>query len=50
MSTTKSESQTKTTAEAESHAQAQWGFLKNIVNIDRFFSSGAEDKKSALSQ
>ena len=22
-------------------ADAQWGFLKNIVNIDTFFSSGA---------
>jgi hypothetical protein len=21
-------------------AQQQWGFLKNIVNIDRFFDSG----------
>ena len=27
--------------------QNQWGFLKNIVNIDTFFSSGADtDKKS----
>ena len=51
MATTKSESQSKTTAGAGSHAQAQWGFLKNIVNIDRFFSSGAEAKKSSsLSQ
>jgi hypothetical protein len=24
-----------------SKANAQWGFLKNIVNIDTFFSSGA---------
>ena len=26
---------------------AKWGFLKNIVNIDRFFASGAgsDDKK-----
>lgn len=24
--------------------QAKWGFLKNIVNIDTFFSSGAEAK------
>lgn len=24
-----------------SKADAQWGFLKNIVNIDTFFSSGA---------
>lgn len=22
--------------------KAKWGFLKNIVNIDRFFASGAE--------
>ena len=22
--------------------QAEWGFLKNIVNIDRFFASGDE--------
>ena len=22
--------------------QAEWGFLKNIVNIDRFFASGEE--------
>jgi hypothetical protein len=48
---TKSEAQSKSTAEVDSHAQAQWGFLKNIVNIDRFFSSGAEDRKSSgLSQ
>ena len=44
---TKSEAQSKNTAEVDSKAQAQWGFLKNIVNIDRFFSSGVEDKKSA---
>ena len=44
------QSQAKTTAEVDAKAQAQWGFLKNIVNIDRFFSSGAEDKKSSLSQ
>jgi hypothetical protein len=27
---------------------AKWGFLKNIVNIDRFFASpdGDKDKKS----
>lgn len=43
----KSEAQSKNTAEVDSKAQAQWGFLKNIVNIDRFFSSGAEDRKSA---
>ena len=26
--------------------KAQWGFLKNIVNIDTFFASGKEDKKA----
>ena len=26
--------------DAESKLQAQWGFLKNIVNIDTFFASG----------
>ena len=26
--------------------QNQWGFLKNIVNIDSFFSSGAASDKS----
>ena len=24
--------------DVENHQQAEWGFLKNIVNIDRFFS------------
>ena len=29
--------------------QAEWGFLKNIVNIDRFFASGEETSpKSAV--
>ena len=36
----------KAQAEVDAKSQAQWGFLKNIVNIDRFFSSGVEDKKS----
>ena len=27
---------------AESGYQAEWGFLKNIVNIDRFFDSGVK--------
>ena len=27
---------------AESGSQAEWGFLKNIVNIDRFFDSGVK--------
>jgi len=26
----------------ENTAQAEWGFLKNIVNIDRFFDSGVK--------
>ena len=49
--TTKAAAQSKSTAEVDNKSQAQWGFLKNIVNIDRFFSSGAEDtKKSSLTQ
>lgn len=43
----KTESQSKSTAEVDAKTQAQWGFLKNIVNIDRFFSSGVDDKKSS---
>ena len=27
---------------AESGSQTEWGFLKNIVNIDRFFDSGVK--------
>jgi hypothetical protein len=27
--------------------QSQWGFLKNIVNIDRFFSSGDHSAPAA---
>jgi hypothetical protein len=27
--------------------KAKWGFLKNIVNIDRFFASGAGDASAA---
>ena len=27
---------------AEAGSKAEWGFLKNIVNIDRFFDSGVE--------
>ena len=27
---------------AESGSNAEWGFLKNIVNIDRFFDSGVK--------
>ena len=26
----------------ENTAEAEWGFLKNIVNIDRFFDSGVK--------
>ena len=28
--------------EADESADAEWGFLKNIVNIDRFFDSGVK--------
>jgi len=28
--------------EADEGADAEWGFLKNIVNIDRFFDSGVK--------
>lgn len=27
---------------ADSGSEAEWGFLKNIVNIDRFFDSGVK--------
>ena len=27
---------------AETSSDAEWGFLKNIVNIDRFFDSGVK--------
>jgi hypothetical protein len=27
---------------AEEAEQSQWGFLKNIINIDRFFDSGTD--------
>ena len=33
-------------ADESSGAEAEWGFLKNIVNIDSFFSSGAASDKS----
>ena len=29
-------------AVVEAQQQQQWGFLKNIVNIDRFFDSGVK--------
>ena len=32
----------------DANSQAQWGFLKNIVNIDRFFSSGAGNDRSSF--
>ena len=28
--------------DADSNSGAEWGFLKNIVNIDRFFDSGVK--------
>ena len=28
--------------DADSNVDAEWGFLKNIVNIDRFFDSGVK--------
>ena len=28
--------------QAESGSHAEWGFLKNIVNIDRFFDTGVK--------
>jgi hypothetical protein len=30
-------------------SNAHWGFLKNIVNIDSFFSSGGDSKKKSSS-
>ena len=27
---------------ADENSNAEWGFLKNIVNIDRFFSTSAD--------
>ena len=29
-------------ADEAAGAEAEWGFLKNIVNIDRFFDSGVK--------
>jgi hypothetical protein len=31
---------------SQQEQKLHWGFLKNIVNIDRFFSSGVDDRKS----
>ena len=28
--------------DADVESEAEWGFLKNIVNIDRFFDSGVK--------
>ena len=28
--------------DADASSEAMWGFLKNIVNIDRFFDSGVK--------
>ena len=30
--------------------QSQWGFLKNIINIDKFFDSGTDASGSGLSE
>ena len=30
------------TSQESNTADAEWGFLKNIVNIDRFFDSGVK--------
>tara|TARA_B110000305_G_C19051869_1_gene453049 strand:+ start:117 stop:305 length:189 start_codon:yes stop_codon:yes gene_type:complete len=32
----------KVNTEAEAKTEQKWGFLKNIVNIDRFFDSGVK--------
>ena len=45
--TTKSKVEAKSGVNADAKNQAQWGFLKNIVNIDRFFASGPDDRKSS---
>ena len=28
--------------QVKQHSAAEWGFLKNIVNIDKFFDSGVK--------
>ena len=38
----KMESAVENYVKAESGSKAEWGFLKNIVNIDRFFDSGVK--------
>ena len=38
-------------AELEAYAAANWGFMKNIINIDAFFSTGApKSKGNSISQ
>jgi hypothetical protein len=34
-------------AELEAYAAEKWGFMKNIINIDAFFSTGAPGKTAA---
>ena len=38
----KMDAQVENYLNAESGSKAEWGFLKNIVNIDRFFDSGVK--------
>ena len=33
--------------DSSTESEAQWGFLKNIVNIDTFFAGGHQDSESA---
>ena len=35
-------STTKVNTAVEAQTEQKWGFLKNIVNIDRFFDSGVK--------
>lgn len=48
--------QQKSELSATALEQSQWGFLKNIINIDKFFDSGADaggskkEGKASLSQ
>ena len=32
----------KLTSKEKSELESKWGFLKNIVNIDRFFAAGGD--------
>ena len=36
------QSNQRVAVEQKTENKAQWGFLKNIVNIDRFFDSGVK--------